>query len=220
MKARSLETLLEALAEQSHQVEAGRLPQRVRLTLLLRSGRSLTGTLLELVQERGGNVLTLSLEDGQRRFTAPDIAFVPTSALEVVIVLEAEDLNKPPEPGPIPGKLELRRAVRQLQDELQAAGHALELDLVGSLEEETEREAFNAALEPLGKALSQIGTDEMGREALSRVARVQLELAEEAGVRREGDTAQTSQTLYISVPRAYLNRPDAAGWQDLLEAAL
>jgi|GEM_PF-1812609 len=217
MKARSLESLLEALAEQSRQVEAGRLPQRSRLTLLLRSGRSLTGTLLELVQERSGPVLTLSLEDGQRRFTAPDIAFVPTSALEAVIVLEAEDLNKPPEPGPIPGKLELRRAVRAVQDELQVAGHALEVVLTGSLEEESEREAFNAALEPLGKALSQIGADAMGREALGRVNRIQLELGEEAGVRREGETLQT---LQISVPRAYLNRPDIAGWKDLLEAAL
>lgn len=214
MKAQSLETLLEGLAEQSRLVEAGRLPQRPRLTLLLRSGRSLTGTLLELSQERGGNVLTLSLEDVGRRFAAPDIAFVPTSALEAVIVLEAADLDKPPEPGPIPGKLELRRAVQQLQDELQAAGHTLELSLAGSLEEETEREAFNAALEPLGKALSQIGTDEMGKEALGRVNRVQLELGQDAGVERQGETLQ------ISVPRAYVSRPDAASWKDLLEAAL
>lgn len=101
-----------------------------------------------------------------------------------------------------------------MQDALQASGHALELGLVDLLKDETEREAFNAALEPLGKALSQIGADEMGREALERVSRIQLELGEDAGVERQG------QTLQLSVPRAYVSRPDTADWKNLLEAAL
>ncbi len=214
MKVQSLEALLETLAESSKQVEAGRRTERPRLTLLLRSGRSLSGTLLELSRDRNVNTLTLSLEEKRNRFDAPDIAFVPLTALEAIVLMEAEDLEKPPERGPVPGKLELKRAVRAVQDELQAAGHALELSFTGSLEEEIDREALNDALKPLGAALERIGADPMGREALSRVKQMVLELGEEAVVKCE------EESLRLVVPRAYPSRPDTAGWRDLLEAAL
>ncbi|MBN1208772.1 MAG: hypothetical protein JXB05_28180 [Myxococcaceae bacterium] len=206
LEARTVEELLTRLAElQSLRArgEPVRLPQ---VTLHLRSGRELTGFLLELREDpRSGKAVVLHALSADARRAEPDAIFVRPEVIEAITVHDLPSLAQPPrELPPPPTRLELRRKLAQRRDSLAAAlGTPLALEVDWD-RLPPEPEALGA-LDALGSrafgVLEELTRELLGLEALrTHVRELRLAVGSAAQVLRE----QESLLLVTTV--------GAAGW--------
>ncbi len=207
LEARTVEELLARLAELPalrSQGEPVRLP---RVTLHLRSGRDVHGSLLELRADSRGGAKTVVLHVPGPGRPEPDVLFVRPESIEALTVHELPSLHLPPPGPPPPTKLELRRKLAERQTALASAlGTPLELR-VDWEQLPPEPEALGA-LEVLSSralgVLEELARELMGLEALrASVREVRLSVGSAAQVLRE----QQSLLLVTTVaPTGWMGR--------------
>jgi hypothetical protein len=202
--------LLEELAALSRRVGAGEGFARPRVTLHLRSGRDVTGTLLGCAEDHGERVALL-LETRERE--SLDVTHISVSSLEALTVYDAARLDQPTRAVETPGSLELRRAVSAFGQGLRDAGAALKTELMADLPE-SDFEPVWSALPALEEVLRAILSDDLGREALKPVVSLELSARSEARVTKSGNAIE------ICAARGFLERPSARDWRELLERVL
>lgn len=180
---RSLEQLLEELADLARRASSGEPVRRPYVTAHLRSGRAIEGVVLALHSDRMGRRTLVLHVPGPERFAALDVSHLPVEALEALTVHAVDQLEAaPPGSPPPPTRLELRRRVAATEKALQAK-LGLPLALTVDPGEDPKELAALAHLEALlPEVLSAIASTDLGKQALVGVKSVKLATDEAMGV--------------------------------------
>ncbi|MGV3620843.1 MAG: hypothetical protein ACO1OB_08495 [Archangium sp.] len=164
----SFESLVVTLADFGRRMKRGESVTLPHVGLLLRSGRELVGSVVDLHEGRHG-AMTVFLQCPTSRFETELIA-VPFASIDAISfkdlpAVQATVAKEPPTP------MALSRKAKVVADKY--AGLALEV----------ERGADDAALLGLGKALdalesvlSSVAADDLGRESLAKVKRISIRI--------------------------------------------
>lgn len=164
----SFESLVVTLADFGRRMKRGESVTLPHVGLLIRSGRELVGSVVDLHEGRHG-AMTVFLQCATSRFETELIA-VPFASIDAISFkdlppVQATVAKEPPTP------MALSRKAKALADKY--AGLTIDI----------ERGADDAALLGLGKALdalesvlSGVGVDDLGRESLAQVRRIQLRI--------------------------------------------
>lgn len=159
--------LLEQLAERRARVAAGDKLELQRVTVFLRSGRELTGTVVKVGTAPGRStekILLLQLPGPNARGPHEDVAFLPLGSLEGAVLHRAAELA--PKPS-APTRLEISRRVAALEAKLtQLVGRAVACQVNPMPEAEGERGTVAALVEVVEQVLLEVGADALGLEAL------------------------------------------------------
>jgi hypothetical protein len=176
---------------------AARDPDGPQVTLGLRSGRALTGRVVE-----AGQSVLIAIDSG-------DAAWIEPGAIESVVVHDAARFAHhltfdrsplpavaPPGAPPPPTLLQVRRKAAAVAATLrERTGVDLAIELAGPIEGEALR-SVDVILDDLGAALEHAAADALGRQALAGVRRVRVE-GGPARVRREHDTLVVTAKLAL-----------------------
>jgi hypothetical protein len=184
----SISDILDLLVKQTRNSRQHQMALPV-ITLLLATGQELTGVLLEQSKDTA-RLLTLARtdKDSSLSFIAPDH----------IIGITLHDANKLGQLSTnvnVPAKLELSRQAKTLGE---ALGVVVVLDHEDS---DLSRLVMSRLLETLGKALTALQLDELGKTALRNLASIQIS-TDETGVRLEGNKLLLSYKDLNSLPSA------------------
>ncbi len=219
LEARRLDDILDELGDLARRHRAGE-PVRVPLvTLYLNSGAIFTGFILDIEPEpRGGKWLLLHTPGEGSRQPAPDVVYLHGEHLVALTVHDVAEMGKPPADSPVPTRLELRRKMEQVQNELGSligAEIKLEVDWDKVPEDGDALWALDYLLRTAGTVLKEIAADEMGRQALAAKLRmVHLGVGEKAEALLDGGT------LSLTSGVAVASRLSAGELRRVLEAGL
>jgi len=187
LPARATATVLAKLLELCQKIKRGvpgvNLPHT---SLFLRSGREVGGWLLDMTDDRGENWVLLRAGTPTDRVLSTDVLYVAVRDIEAVLVRDAGALVAPLSFGsvsdteyaaPAPTKMELRRKAAILGESLAATlGKPLAVSVTLP-----DGEISDSILSCLDRAVTLLGTllreqiaDDLGREALGVVTRIEL----------------------------------------------
>lgn len=200
-----------------------------RVTLLLASGREVTGELIDLASTASRAAISLALEPrgplaSDRRTS--DVLYVDVQRIEGVVLHDADDVAAALAPeamlpaGEPTGKLQLRRRLAELGAELAGVlgrAPALEADVDAISGVPHGLAALAQLLDQTAAALRQITADDTGRRAVrEQVTALRFEVGPPRGVRRDG----TILKLAVPAPDAGAGFATAAAVMQELERAL
>ena len=206
---------------------ANRTPPR--LTLLLASGREVTGEVIDVASSSSRTTVSLVVEPrgplaSDRR--KPDVLYVDAQRIEGVVLHDAEDVAAALAPEAMlpavepTGKLQLRRRLGELGAELgNVVGRApsLEVDVDAIAGVPHGLAALAQLVDQTATALRQITTDDTGRRAVrDQVSAVRFEVGPPRGVRRDG----TILKLAVPAPDAGAGFATAAALMQEIERVL
>ena len=210
---------LEALTRMAWRQKAG-IPLRLpRMTLMMRSGRSVGGLLREVLEDRQeGRVLLIHVppESGS---PSSEVVLVPVSTVEAIAVHDVSDFGSlrrdaPPTPSP----LQLRRRLAALETRLRGQTEtALTVALAPRSEPLTapELRALGFLADRAHEVLEALGADKIGRAALrEKVQRILLDVADRS------DVKVADHTLTLSVGRRPVNWSTRSELEQALQSAL
>jgi hypothetical protein len=193
LPARPVSELLAALAEGAERGDDPAAPRRPTVVLHLRGGRDVAGRIVRLGSDSGRG-RTLLLQSGGRSGEADGALYVPLDAVEAVTVqdpsswadlLSGGALPAPVSSVPAPSRLEILRAAQSLaQTFAKESGAALNLEVAAdpALPAESLR-ALSVLVPDVFAALVEMGSDALGKAALSRVKALRIADGAGPGVR-------------------------------------
>lgn len=159
--------------------------QRPEVELFLASGQTIRGRIVTVAEDRHAGAIALVHVGGNVR--QPAVTYVRVDQIAAVGVGDASLLVRAPViDTPTPSRLELQRQIAARTDGLHAKlGRALKIELAtGDLDDESRR-AIGALVPVLFEVLIAITSDDMGKEALAQIERVELASAPAAEVVKE-----------------------------------
>lgn len=214
--SRNLEQLFEDLAELGHRWKEGDEVRVPRVTLFLRSGREVTGFVLDVYGDRAGGRTVLIRSPAAAHPAGVDVTHVPWATLDAVTVHDVAAWDRPPADAPPPPTREelLARAASATEALAEKVGTPIAFELELGDDE--------AALEPLGwllrlaqRVLLEVAAAPASADALrGRVKAVKLAL----GIQPLTSFADGS--LIITTPSAWNKRATAQSLRRELEALL
>jgi hypothetical protein len=183
LEARAPRRLLEDLSVIAR-AHAANDRQRPEIEVQLTSGAQIRGRIVSVTEDRAGAVAMLYV-GGQPR--SPSVSFVRVDQIAAVTVIDASLLVRTPiSDAPAPSGLELKRLVAAHSDSLAAMfGCATPLVIAGELDED-DRRALGVVLPVLVDVLRAVGSDEMGKTALSTIESVEISAWTHADVTKVG----------------------------------
>lgn len=189
---------------------------RPEVECFLASGQLVRGRIVSVAEDRQGAVALIAIGGNSR---APSVTFVRIDQIAAVTVVDASLLVKAPVvDAPIPSKLELSRQLAVRGDALaNALGKRVELVLGGASElDDDGRRAIGAALPLVADVLAAIASDDMGKEALRKLATVEL------GAASSGDvgTYDDGRRLVIRAPKLLTEQYTASTLRKAIEKLL
>jgi hypothetical protein len=184
LAVKSPRRVLEELAKISAKLASMDRP-RPEVELYLVSGQTLRGRVVSVGDDQSTPMLVLVV-GGQPR--APSVAYVRVDHIVALQLGDASLLVKPiVSDEPAPSKLELARALGARSESLTTAlGRALPMSAVPELDDDGRR-AVAAVLTSLVDSLRAISRDAMGKEALDKLAGIELSAGNRQELRRDGD---------------------------------
>jgi hypothetical protein len=219
LRARRLDVVLDELGDLSRRSRAGE-PVRVPLvTLYVDSGAVFTGFILDLEPEpRGGKWLLVHIPGEGSRQPAPDVVYLHGDHIVALIVHNVVEMGKPPADAPSPTRLELRREMEQVNNEINSL---LETEVCFQIEwEELPDEgdplwALDYLLRTAGTVIKDVAADDLGRQALAgKLQVIRLAVGEKA------EALLVDGTLHLTSGAAVASRLSAAELLRALEAGL
>lgn len=214
---RPLDQLLDELALLGQRWKRGEPVRLPRVTVHLRSGRELSGWVLDVHLDRLGSRTVLLRSLGPQGVAEVDVAHVPGASVEAVVVHDLVALDRPPEHGAgAPTRDDVHRHLLAAQETLAAAvGTPLEIELALT-DADDDLEPLDWLLQHATEVLAAIAR----RDALAAGAlrgRVQtLRLA----VGMQPLTAFADGVLSITTPASWNRRTDRDSLTRELEALL
>jgi hypothetical protein len=158
---------------------------RPEVELFLSSGQAIRGRIVTVAEDRQGGAVALVHVGGNTR--QPAVTYVRVDYIAAVGVGDASLLVKAPViDAPVPSRLELQRQIAARGDGLHAKlGRALKIELsTGDLDDDARR-AIGALVPLLFEVMIAIASDDMGKEALAPIERIELAAAPSAEVVKE-----------------------------------
>lgn len=152
---------------------------RPEAELLLTSGQTIRGRVVSTVD---GNVVV----HVGGHVKQPAVTFVRVDQVAAISVADASLLVRAPvSDAPVPSRLELSRQLAARLDGLTAQlGHAIEIGLGANLADD-DRRAIGALVPILFEVLGAIAGDDMGKQALGGITRVELAAGASGEVTKE-----------------------------------
>jgi hypothetical protein len=170
------------------------------INLNLRCGGSLSGWLLAMGEDRGGQYLTVHSSPFDRHEPSGSLSFIEVASVESVTVVNSMDfisfftdgaVSFPPGAEP-PSILELKREVQRFANTLTSIlGTSITAELLPASAEQDGAMRFHLRqmIRDGGKVMYQLAQDESSRDVIAKeIAKVRFTAASEAGVMREGNT--------------------------------
>lgn len=199
LPAKTVRAMLDEMLSLRDRVKRGESVNVPLATFHLRSGRDVTGTVLDGRTEEPGACLLLHVP-GDLRSPAADVAYVSPGDIEAITVRDTERVVKEISfgrvqvaPGePTPGKLEINRRLPELSGELsEKVGAKVVVDVAweGIPDLGTARKLLLDLVEDIGAVIKEIAATEMGREALQKkVKKIWIGDGPRPTVAQQGDT--------------------------------
>ena len=183
LEARAPRRLLEDLSVIARALAANDR-QRPEIEVQLTSGAQIRGRIVSVTEDRAG-VVAMMYVGGQPR--SPSVAFVRVDQIAAVTVIDASLLVRAPiSDAPAPSGLELKRQAAAHSDSLVVVfGRATSLVIAGELDED-DRRAIGVVIPVLVEVLRVVGSDEMGKTALSSLESVEISAWTHADVTKVG----------------------------------
>jgi len=214
--SRSLEQLFDDLSLLGRRWREGEDVRVPRVTVLLRSGRELTGFVLDVYGDRNGGRTVLLRSPAAAQPAGVDVTHVPWATVDAVTVHDVASWDKPPADAPPPPTRE------ELVSRAAAASEALAEKVGTPIAFELELGDDDVALEPLDwllrlarTTLLEVAARPAAADALrGRVKQVRLAL----GI--QPLTAFVDGALVITTPAAWNKRTTADSLKRELEALL
>lgn len=184
--ARGVDGLLHVLQRIFWRQQAGIPLLLPRMTLLLRSGRSVTGIMREILEDRREGRAALVYVPRESGIPYEEAVIVPVGTIEAISIQDAPAFGAlRRDAPPIPSQLQLRRRLAALETQLRGL---LETAVTVKLSPEAPTSA--ADLRSLGfltdrtrEVLEALGKDKIGRAALrEKVQRIHLSVGEDSSV--------------------------------------
>jgi hypothetical protein len=186
-KAHGVDATLLVLQRLAWRQQAGIPVVLPRMTLLMRSGRGVTGILREILEDRREGRAVLVWVPRENGIPYDDLVLVPVNTIEAISVHDAPAFGSlRRDAPPTPSLLELRRRLAALETQLRGL---LETQVSVGLGPEV-RATSAKDLRALGfladrarEVLEALAKDKVGKAALrEKVQRIQLRVAEDKGV--------------------------------------
>ncbi len=183
LEARAPRRLLEDLSVIAR-AHAANDRQRPEIEIQLTSGAQIRGRIVSVTDDRAGAVAMLYV-GGQPR--SPSVSFVRVDQIAAVTVIDASLLVRAPiSEAPAPSRLDLQRQAAARGDGLASVfGRAIPLELAGENDDD-DRRAIGVVLPVLVDVLLAVGSDEMGKSALSAIESIEISAWAHANVTKVG----------------------------------
>jgi hypothetical protein len=180
---------------------------RPEVELHLTSGPIVRGRLISLSDQ--GSILVHT--GGTPK--SPSVAFVRLDQVAAVTVADASLLAKSMRSdAPVPSKLELQRQCASRADGLSASlGHPVTIELAAIDLDDDGRRAIGVALPLVQEVLHAIASDAMGKEALAKIATIEL------GSTDTLEVTVDRRRLTIRAPKLLAEQPDHAALRKAIE---
>ena len=168
-----------------------------RMSLLMRSGRAVTGVLREILEDRreGRNVLVWVPRESGMPYD--DLIIVPVNTIEAISVHDAPAFGSlRRDAPPTPSLLELRRRLTALEKHLRGQlENTVRVGLGAGVQATSAKElrALGFLADRAREVLEALAKDKVGKAALrEKVQSIQLSVAEDKGVSVTGSTLELS----------------------------
>jgi hypothetical protein len=168
---------------------------RPEVELFLASGPIVRGRIVSITEDRhAGSIAVVHVGGNVRQ---PSVTFVRVDQVTALSVIDASLLVRAPvTDAPAPSKLELQRQIVARADGLHAKlGRAMKIELGGIDLDDDARRAIGALVPLLFEVLTAIATDDMGKEALAPVERIELAAAP------DGEVVKESRGFLVRAPK-------------------
>ena len=196
LTAGSPRRVLEDLARLSSALAKADRP-RPEVELFLASGPIVRGRIVSVTEDRHAGSIAVVHVGGNLR--QPAVTFVRVDQVTALSVVDASLLVRAPvTDAPVPSKLELQRQIAARADGLHAKlGRPVRVELGGIDLDDDARRAIGALVPLLFEVLTAIASDDMGKEALAQVERIELAAAPGGEVVKESVRDQ----LLVKAPK-------------------
>lgn len=166
-----------------------------RMTLLLRSGRGVTGILREILEDRRDGRVALVYVPRESGMPYEDLVLVPVGTIEAISVHDAPAFGAlRRDAPPTPSLLQLRRRLATLETKLRGLmENSVSVGLGAAVQATSPQElrALGFLAERAHEVLEALAKDKVGKAALrEKVQRIQLSVAERANVALTGNTLE------------------------------